>query len=289
MAWDAERKQLVLFGGGPEQLRGDTWEWDGQLWIQVGDIGPSPRCMHEIAYDPITKQILLFGGSRDRDDADDNLFGDTWLWDGVDWIQVADTGPAPRRKFALATDLQRKRVVLFGGELAGGTVARDTWEWDGTEWTHREDVGPSARKDPRMAYDAWSEMLVLFGGDDGALPIDTWGWNGQHWAQLADTGPIGRVRHAIAEDGVGVVLFGGQVDLAEARALNLDPSVGETWAFYEDRWRQIHDIGPSPRSAHAMAYDQSAQRVILFGGQQSDPKAFLRDTWYLADRQAKKP
>lgn len=290
MAWDAERKQLVLFGGGPEQeLLGDTWEWDGQLWIQTGDIGPSPRCMQEMTYDPVNKQILLFGGSRDRDAAGDNLFGDTWLWDGQEWIQVADTGPAPRRKFALATDLQRKRIVLFGGELAGGALARDTWEWDGTEWTHGEDVGPSARKGPRMAYDAWNELLVLFGGDDGAMPNDTWGWNGKHWAQLADTGPLGRVRHAIAEDGVGVVLFGGEVDLAEARALNLDVSIGETWAFYENRWRQIHDVGPSLRSAHAMAYDPGAHRVILFGGQQSDPKALLRDTWYLNDRQAKKP
>jgi hypothetical protein len=32
-------------------------------------------------------------------------------------------------------------------------------------------------------------------------------------------------------------------------------------------WTQKEDIGPSPRLAHAMAYEAARQRVVLFGGE----------------------
>ena len=240
--------------------------------------------MHAMAYDCVNKQVLMFGGSRNRGESAGSVLGDTWLWDGQDWIQVADSGPSPRRNFAMSTDPQRQRIILFGGETADGSLAGDTWEWNGTEWVHREDVGPSARAFPRMAYDAGSELLLLFGGDDGSTPSDTWGWNGEHWAQLADTGPLGRIRHAMSPDGVGVVLFGGAVSAVAARDASVDVSVAETWAYYEDRWRQVHDIGPASRDAHAMAYDDQAQRLILFGGQDIVGKTIRGDTWFLIDR-----
>jgi hypothetical protein len=242
--------------------------------------------MHAMAFDPVNEKTLLFGGGNTRAAEDALFLGDTWLWDGEDWIQVADTGPSARRRFALATDPNRKRVVLFGGENADGTFSRETWEWDGSEWVIREDSGPSARRDPRTAYNPWSETLVLFGGDDGSRPHDTWAWNGEHWTQIADTGPQGRVGHAMSSDGVGVILFGGHTseNVADAADEILTP---ETWALYEDRWRQIHDMGPSARAGHALTFDAEAQRVILFGGQDLTGTTLRRDTWYLIDRPKK--
>jgi hypothetical protein len=41
MAYDANRQQLVLYGGAAPRLSGgtqvhdDTWEWDGARWFQV--------------------------------------------------------------------------------------------------------------------------------------------------------------------------------------------------------------------------------------------------------------
>jgi hypothetical protein len=32
-------------------------------------------------------------------------------------------------------------------------------------------------------------------------------------------------------------------------------------------WTQKEDIGPSPRVAHAMAYEAARERVVLFGGE----------------------
>ena len=42
-------------------------------------------------------------------------------------------------------------------------------------------------------------------------------------------------------------------------------------------WTQKQDIGPSPRSGHAMAYDAARQRVVLFGGETRVGRQ--NDTW----------
>ena len=70
MAYDPVRQKTVLFGGevlqrapGDPQYLADTWEWDGQYWSQVSDIGPSPRILHRFAYDSARNRIVLFGGS----------------------------------------------------------------------------------------------------------------------------------------------------------------------------------------------------------------------------------
>jgi len=82
MAYDADRRRVVLFGGyspGPE-LFSDTWEWDGENWTQISDIGPSARREHALVYDDARKRTVLFGGSDGQSD-----LADTWEWDGEDW------------------------------------------------------------------------------------------------------------------------------------------------------------------------------------------------------------
>src|SRR5262249_32272141 len=43
-------------------------------------------------------------------------------------------------------------------------------------------------------------------------------------------------------------------------------------------WTQRQDVGPSPRFGHAMAYDTSRHRSVLFGGD-AGAGALLGDTW----------
>ena len=286
IAFDPARRVAVLFGGSQgAKMFADTWEWDGRLWVQVGDTGPTQRVLTGLAYDPVNTQVLLFGGSGPAPNG--ITLGDTWLWDGQVWLQVEDAGPSPRMHFALATDPVRRRVVLFGGQAFGGageiTLLGDTWEWDGTEWTQRDDVGPSRRAGATMAYDPVGARLLLFGGFDGALRDDTWGWDGSHWKQIADIGPRPRIGHAMASDASGVILFGGRTSLDPPEGAPDSALVGDTWAFFEARWRQIQDMGPSPRTGHAMTFDDLEQRLIMFGGQPG-AGAFAQDTWQLAER-----
>jgi hypothetical protein len=69
---------------------------------------------------------ILFGGSRINDEVNDN----TWLWDGQFWTHTQDIGPSARASHAMAYDIRRDRVVLFGGRgvAAGIPPTSDTWE-----------------------------------------------------------------------------------------------------------------------------------------------------------------
>lgn len=78
---------------------------------------------------------------------------ETWEWDGMEWTQVADTGPGEYNG-TLAYYEANQRVVFF----ANGK----TWEWDSTEWIRREDTGPQTVS-VALAYDAVRKRIVLFG------------------------------------------------------------------------------------------------------------------------------
>jgi hypothetical protein len=121
MAYDAARKQTVLFGGAsvrPElgfpgiREFGDTWVWNGQSWRQAAGFGPSKRCLHSMAYDDALGQTVLFGGVQPPSKV---YFGDTWEWDGKRWAQFQDIGPSGRYDAKIAYDSSRKCMVLFGG------------------------------------------------------------------------------------------------------------------------------------------------------------------------------
>src|SRR5687767_936871 len=83
-----------------------------------------------------------------------------------------------RADHAMAYDLGRQRVVLFGGRAPG--FGQDTWEWDGATWTRRFPANsPSARGGHRMAFDSVRARVLLFGGTDGSGVLnDTWAWDG---------------------------------------------------------------------------------------------------------------
>jgi hypothetical protein len=70
MAYDNDRKVTVFFGGeigetGNEEYFNDTQEYDGVQWKQISvlsDTKPSHRSFHTMAYNPITKRVMLYGG-----------------------------------------------------------------------------------------------------------------------------------------------------------------------------------------------------------------------------------
>ena len=86
------------------------------------------------------------------------------------------TSPSARDGHAMAYDVARQRVVLFGGNSLT-SIFSDTWEWDGSNWTLRSPTtSPSERFGHAMAYDVAHQRVVLFGGA-GSWPkaySDTW-------------------------------------------------------------------------------------------------------------------
>ena len=211
------------------------------LWSQRQSMGPSARTSNAMAFDSKRQRTVLFGGQQTSGIVGGSL-GDTWEWDGRFWIQVADSGPAPRGRHAMAYDENRGRIVLFGGEGEGLVrTLGDTWEWDGEFWIQVSDTGPSGRSLTAMASDTVRKRIVLFGGqgEDGGDIGDTWEWDGNQWTQQDVVGPTARSAHAMAFDPQRgrTVLFGG---LIGARP--------ETWEWDGSKWLQVAHIGPEALS-----------------------------------------
>lgn len=139
MAYDQQQNQTVLFGGtagGSAAPLNDTWIWDGNNWKLANPAHrPPARFWHTMAYDPVHRQVVLFGGTNGS-----QYLNDTWLWNGSDW-QVAGyqgTPPELRTNAAMDYDITTSKMVLFSGSSwvtpRSGTIAQTSWSWDGTHW-----------------------------------------------------------------------------------------------------------------------------------------------------------
>jgi len=235
MVFDSTRQVSVLFGGVSGVALsiplGDTWQWDGANWTQLSASGPTPRSNHAMAYDSNRKRVVLFGGSP----ADAGLIAggvalsDTWEFDGVDWIQQEDTGPAGRYGHSMAFDSANNRVVLFGGSNnAPAGSFQDTWAWDGNEWAQIAEFGPSVRSYASMASAGGSNMILFGGTDSASAPLaDTWEFDGKLWTQWQDIGPgpLSQAQAAFDTARGRVVLFGGLLPTVAGGPI----ASGSTW------------------------------------------------------------
>jgi len=137
MAYDKERKVVVLFGGIAEEgkIYGDTWEWDGKEWTKVTDEGPGKRFGHTLVYNDELEKVILFGGADSEDVKKEgeflslhrNSLGDMWQWDGSSWNKI-DLPVMPQARYfhSMAYNKKLKRLVLFGGHTEGLRM-EDLW------------------------------------------------------------------------------------------------------------------------------------------------------------------
>ena len=290
MTYDPDRQRVVLVGGqppGPVPI-GDIWEWDGDAWTELlpATTELPPRKNHGLAYDRLRGRLLVFGGIYGGLAVDPVYLGDTWSWDGTDWIDRSDPAadPPPRAGHGMAYDESRQRVVMFGG---GGEVSsyNDTWEWDGETWAEvpidRFDR-PVGRFNTRLVYDSGRERILMFGGHtwSGEPLNDLWEFDGAAWTRLAPEGdavPDGRGFFGLTYDtdrGV-VVLYGGTT--AWPPFIDATNIFDDHWEWDGVSWTLVLEgsSGPGRLSGHALAYDEGRGRVVLFGG--SDDGTALLD------------
>jgi hypothetical protein len=137
------------------------------------------------------------------------------------------------------------------------------------------DGGGVPRAGMGCAYDSARGRGVSFGGDDSGWiqQNDTYEWDGATWTLVASQGlpPRTSLTAGMVFDGARrkSLLFGGWV--------RPDSYYGDTWAWDGARWQQVSTSGPPTRANHAMAYDSSRQRVVLFGG--AYYQTIRGDTW----------
>jgi hypothetical protein len=282
-AFDTDHNWLVLHGGltGTKSL-GETLAFDGSAWRQLEtSSGPSARRDHAMVYDASRKCLVMFGG---HDGA--AALGDTWELDdqAPAWRKIeAQPAPSARSYHAMAYDVARQRVVLFGG-WSNGQPQLDTWEYDGKSWQQPSLMSPPpARRSAMLAYDTSKQRLLMFGGtpqwSTGSAPEtglgDLWSYDGKSWQRIVTAfNPPARwfagfVWYAARNS---AVLFGGWTGTQGLR---------DTLMFDGQSWMPLSDSGMTEISyGAAVGYDAPGKRVLAFGGMNAD-NAELNALWQL--------
>ena len=247
MAFDAARGEVVLFGGnrvlfGPDNavdtFLADTWVLRGDEWVKLPVSGPSARAEAAMAYDPVRRSVVLFGGYA-RTAQGRVRHGDTWEWDGRGWRLASTEGPPGRNGAALAFDQNRGMVILSGGPPS--IVGPETWQWHGDRWTVAAGTDAPRRFNPVMTFHPKAAALLRFGGWTGRVRSDeTFLLDSKGWRQLEVPGPSPRNHSAIAFDASvnHAVLFGGH---------DGERVFGDTWAFDGREWRELRAAPPRAR------------------------------------------
>ena len=274
MAFDDANQEMVLFGGLTEAgvRLDDTWTWDGDDWtLRSPARSPSARSGARMAFDPVSGQLILVGGTTT-----DGITGETWTWDGSNWTELHPATPAPAVALpSVATDPASGTVLLFGGS-SGGSTRNWTWSWNGTNWTQQDpSTSPPARFGASMAYDYANQTMVLFSGaGDSVAHSDTWIWNGTTWTEMvpAESPPfIGAGSMAFSPAIQALIHLGGGPAVPGAGA--------NTWTWNGSNWSQaVTNPSPPARFSAAMQMDAASGKVLLFGGLDAEGRA-LGDTW----------
>jgi hypothetical protein len=81
IAYDADARALLLL---PFETKG-TWTWDGLTWTSQHPMHSPPILgFSAMGYDPVGRQVVLFGGKTDSLN-DSPVLDQTWTWNGSDW------------------------------------------------------------------------------------------------------------------------------------------------------------------------------------------------------------
>jgi cysteine-rich repeat protein len=264
MTYDAAREQIVLVtqdGGLNPDLK--TYTYDGLGWTLAATTGPSYRIEPTIAYHAGRQTVFLTGGATFGGPSPPTWVGhtDTWEWNGTSWTELV--GSAPTGQGELVYDVERDRLVAFGGFINSGAVS----VWDGS-WSELNTPNkPAARFDATLVYDPARRVTVLFGGDlsdfdgDAGSFDDTWELADDDWTP-AVIGPVNRWRAGGAFDarrGRAVVVGGLPSDLF------FDPIPEDTWELVDGAWRKTLSSfpgGPPAGTYLNMVYDPERQMCI---------------------------
>jgi hypothetical protein len=86
-------------------------------------VSPRTRYGAGFAYDAAHHSVVLFG-----DSVTVASLGDTWHWNGTDWIEATPASSPRARDTDMAFDVATGRMVLFGGfDERTQAFFGDTW------------------------------------------------------------------------------------------------------------------------------------------------------------------
>jgi hypothetical protein len=303
-AFDAATGQLVGVGMDASPYFADfdllgcdgdgigTWTFDGADWSAHSPAGaPRARGRSALAYDPSTKQVVMFGGAvapcavspTSQPTAAPGAFADTWTWNGSIWSQQHPlTSPPAAGGACAAYDATTNQLIMYGGETPSAgkpTVYLDaTWQWTGSAWTQLATATAPPGGNCAMTYDATTSSIVMLVRSDPTTDgstVQTWVWTGTSWTRGADIGaqisraPIGLPAYYGATEPPQIA-----VDPATGQALawlnvgapsNNQLTSNQLWAWDGSTWSRQAAANEPTLNGSAFAYDGATSQLVLFG------------------------
>ena len=270
----------VMFGGSTNTgYTNKTWiyYYNNNNWMEsYSQDTPSARYFHAMANDWNSDMIVMFGGYGLNDTGFYAYRNDTWIYyaDRDLWLEIPDAGgPAPRYQHAMAFDNITGDVILYGGygmnETGYYQRFNDTWAFNiqTQKWNKIDTpMNPGKRSYHKMAGDHGGNIMMFGGYIDGVgYDESTWRYREGNWTMVESTTHPEPLRyHAMKHDREHdlIVVFGGYKLSAPYYSDDtwvLDGTTG-SWALIET------NTTPIARYYHDMAYDVTAERMVLFGG-----------------------
>ncbi len=239
--YDPATTNLTIFGGKTSTAAcfNDAWILFGATgasptWVQVPPgTGPAARGGASAVYDPVSNEMIVFGGRCNA-----TLYNDVWVLENANgvgglptWRQVTTSGtpPSARAFHSAAYDWNTNTMTVFGGR-DGSADRNDVWVLSNANaiggtpaWTQLTPYGalPPARETQSAVFDPKLDRLMIFGGSsNGTLVNDAWvlynanGMGSQStWVPLTFNGSAPQARGAataVYDDNSGnLTLFGG--------------------------------------------------------------------------------
>jgi hypothetical protein len=277
MAWDPDRKKMVLFGGIDESgtRLNEVWDWDGAAgtWTQrtIAGTKPGGRYGHSMVYDTGRKKFVVYGGNTGL--AAGTWVNETWELDASagTWQQFVTTGETPPYYYyegyeTLGHDPVTKKTVLYESDDY-------LYEWDPVTPSWKKVTVPNANllntpsSYPTLTFDPVRNVIVVIAGISNPRTLWEFDTTGYAFANrsVPANGPIQRQYPALAFDTKRgkLMLFGGRSSIDNLFKQDTWEWSGMDATFLQ---RTTVDTKPDGRYQSAMVYDSKRDRLLLYGG-----------------------
>ena len=289
-AYDPIGDRMIVVGGHPaDNVAFPSDVWILQLsepvhWTKLTPSGPLPPPREDGAmiYDPVRRQMVLFGGCPGSYGL--GALADVWtlsLGDSMTWQRLEPQGEPviALHSFAATYDPVHDRMLVFSGRDSLSNTHRDLWALqlgDSPAWYRIEPPAPrpSPRYFSRAVYDVARDRMVLFGGTSD----DTWVFSDDaepQWTEVEPASggsPYGCSGASAAHDPTHgqVLLFGGMSGYYVVHGTYYFTYFSDLWSMTlggTPKWRRVdRDSTPSARWRPGLMVDPTGDRLILFGG-----------------------
>jgi N-acetylneuraminic acid mutarotase len=269
--WDSDDHLMLVFGGFNGGRQSELWAYSPMLdrWTLLG-YAPSARERHCACWDPDEHVMLVFGGitgigagQYSKDLLEYRPADGKWTYK-----TTVNNG---RNSASAVWDCALHRMLVFGGNGAGGLLMSDLWSYfpSNDSWQSIE-TPVGARSAHSAAYNLSSEEMLVFGGNDSSPTSELWAYS------CRDLG------WTVKMDGPAAVEYASLVvDARTGRLLVLGGTGAsvrdELWSYSlsEKDWTQKSDA-PMAAYGYSAVWDSQDSLMLVYGG---SPMNGRSDLW----------